>query len=279
MVNIMNCFLNAFKQTVTHVGPPTNHKSSVFNSFSDVLWFIGIILIFVIFIVGMTLIILLMTRKLEVMTGKNGPESRKNLTPTQKFILAASSPTMGNNYKCVIDIWETHTSDSEVKRVKELFEWGWGEFTYENAKKMADECLSHGHNMKYKEYCGGDVSAAELAVKYTDFELGVLEEMKQQYPNQGMLAWDLVRVLSIVGGAYMGGIMEYEEAVNIAFDACKRLQQNFSSWDDMVGSYTLGYQFWRGERKNDRLKYYKRLKKRSWIYKISWDTMLKAEEL
>ena len=46
--------------------------------------------------------------------------------------------------------------------------------------------------------------------------------------------------------------MEYGEAVRIAFETCKLLQENFSSWDDMVGSYTLGYQLWRGKRKTDR---------------------------
>lgn len=74
--------------------------------------------------------------------------------------------------------------------------------------------------------------------------------------------------------------MEYGEAVRIAFETCKLLQENFSSWDDMVGSYTLGYQLWRGKRKKDRLKYYKRLKKSSWIYRSApWDTVLKEEEL
>lgn len=222
---------------------------------------------------------LLMYRWAGIAGGKDGLQSSKGLTPTQKFILAASSPTIGNNYKCVIDIWDTHKSDTEVDKVKKLFEWGWGEFTYENAKNMADDCLNRGYNMKFKDYCSADVSSPEFASKYTDFELRLLEEMKQKYPKQGMLAWDLVRVLSIVGGAYMGGIMEYEEAVKIAFETCRLLQENFSSWDDMVGSYTLGYQFWRGEKKTDRLKYYKRLKRKSWIYQISWDTTLREEEL
>lgn len=47
-------------------------------------------------------------------------------------------------------------------------------------------------------------------MKYTKISSGTME--------QGMLAWDLVRVLSIVGGAYMGGIMEYKEAVKIAWN-------------------------------------------------------------
>lgn len=202
------------------------------------------------------------------------PESAKTLTPTQKFILAASSPTIGNQYKCVIDIWDTHTSDTEVEQVKRLFEWGWGEFTYENAMKMVDDCLHKGYQQKYREYCSG----APLSSEYTAFQRQILEETKQKYPKQGMLAWDLVRVLSILGGAYMGGIMEYEEAAKIALETCKILQDNFSSWDDMVGSYTLGYQYWRGKKKKDRLKYYQRMKK-TWIYQISWNTPLREEEL
>ena len=237
------------------------------------------VVICVVIIVGAMIYIPFLLKWVELAQGKSDSMTKKNLTPTQKFILAASSPTIGNNYKCVIDIWDTHLSAGKADRVKSLFEWGWGPFTYENAKNMAEDCLNRGYNEKYKEYCNANVSSSELHSKYTDFQLGLLEEMKQKYPEQGMLGWDLVRALSVVGGAYMGGIMEYEEAVKIAFQACRLLQENFSSWDDMVGSYTLGYQFWRGKKKKDRLKYYKKLKRRSWIYKISWDTTLREDEL
>ncbi|MBR1693187.1 MAG: DUF1266 domain-containing protein [Lachnospiraceae bacterium] len=213
----------------------------------------------------------------EAMTGKNS--AQLTLTPTQKFILAASSPTIANNYKCVIDIWDTRESSFDVARARELFEWSWGKLTYENARKAADDCMNRGYNAKYKEYCSGSLSSEKLALKYTDFELRIFEETKKKYPGQGMLGWDLVRVLSIVGGAYMGGIMEYKEAAGIALTACRMLQENFSSWDDMVGSYTLGYQFWRGKKKKDRLRYYKSLKRSSRIYEISWDTPLREEEL
>ena len=238
---------------------------------------VATVIICIIIIVGAMIYIPTLYKSIEIMQGKESLESRKTLTPTQKFILAASSPTIGNNYKCVIDIWDTHSSETKRDRVKTLFEWGWGEFTYENAKNMAEDCISRGYNEKFNEYC--EAGASGMSSEYTEFQLGLLEEMKQKYPKQGMLAWDLVRALSVVGGAYMGGIMEYEEAVKIAFSACKLLQENFSSWDDMVGSYTLGYQFWRGKKKKDRLKYYKKLKRRSWIYKIPWDTALKEEEL
>lgn len=273
----MYSFINA-SLSIFGIEQPSGYIGAAFNSPTDILWLIGIILIFVVFMVGSVCIILGWLRRMEIMMGKDAAKSIQNLTCTQKFILAASSPTIGNQYKCVIDIWDTHTSDTEVEKVKKLFEWGWGEFTYENVKNMADDCLNRGYNIKFKEYCSAAGQPSEAALKYTDFERQLLEKMKQKYPKQGMLAWDLVRVLSIVGGAYMGGVMEYGEAAKIALETCRLLQENFLSWDDMVGSYNLGYQFWRGKKKNDRLRYYKKLK-RTWIYKISWNTVLKEDEL
>lgn len=204
---------------------------------------------------------------------------KNHLTPTKKFILAASSCSIGDRYKCVIDIWNTHKSKQGIERVKELFEWGWGEFTYENVKQQIDRLVKAGSNIIFEKYSKNDISETELSSQYSSFQIKMLEKMKEQYPKVGMLAWDMQRILTIVGAAYMGGIMEYEEASELAFKVCIILQENFSSWDDYVGSYTLGYQFWRKRNKKDRLIYYKRLKRFSWIYKIPWNTKLKEEEL
>lgn len=275
LVTVMESYVNSSPHVVYN--PPAKSGLSLPATIIGIICVILVCVTFMFVFSGLVMLWQrLWQRRMEIMTGKEMPN--KTLTPTEKFILAASSPTIGNNYKCVIDIWDTHTSEREVAKVIKLFEWGWGEFTYENTKNMVDHCLNCGHNMKYKEYCNADVSSPDFASKYTDFELQLLKKMKQQYPKQGMLAWDLVRVLSVVGGAYMGGIMKYSEAAQIALETCRLLQRNFSSWDDMVGSYTLGYQFWRGKKKTDRLKYYKKLK-RTWIYKISWSTPLKENEL
>ncbi len=257
---------------------PAGWGIKTLNTPAQILLIILVVLICLTFLVVIIGLILSFERKLLNRAEIKALQSRKNLTPTQKFILAASSPTHSNQQKCVIDIWDTHKSAEEVEKVIALFEWGWGEFTNENARNMAYDCLERGYNTKYKEYCSMDASSPELVSKYSSFQRVLFEKMKQQYPKQGMLAWDLVRALSVVGGAYMGGAMAYEEAVGIAFEACKRLQENFSSWDDMVNNYTLGYQFWRNKKKKDRLRYYKQLKK-TWIYDISWDTVLREDEL
>ena len=284
----MNTFLDVTaipRLVVTHMPYKALLKSiggGVLEPWQVILGIAGVIVICILFILFMWGIISFFTWKNDVMHGKNVPEAQKSLTKTQHFILAASSPTIGNNYKCVIDIWNTRQSEAGKQRAVTLYEWGWGKLTCENAKKCAEDCMTSGYNRKYEEYCNATSSEHLRILRtlwgFTDFQMKLLEEMKQKYPKQGMLGWDLVRALSVVGGAYMGGCMEYEEASEIALKACRLLQENFSSWDDMVGSYTLGYQFWRGKRKTDRLKYYKKLRK-SWIYNIAWDTPLKETEL
>ncbi len=284
----MNTFLDVtatLQPVVTQMSYNAPSKSiggGVLEPWQVILGIAGVIVICTLFILFMYGIIGFFVRKNEVMYGKNAPEVQKSLTKTQHFILAASSPTIGNNYKCVIDIWNTRQSEAGRQRAVTLYEWGWGKLTLENARKYAEDCITSGYNRKYKEYCNATSSESLKILKaswgFTNFQMKLLEEMKQKYPKQGMLGWDLVRVLSIVGGAYMGGCMEYEEASEIALKACRLLQENFSSWDDMVGSYTLGYQLWRGKRRTDRLKYYKKLRK-SWIYNIAWDTPLKETEL
>ncbi len=217
-------------------------NNSAIQSPKDLLMAILVLAMIVGFMVGMVMLIGFLTKWMEAVEGKNPIQSGEGLTPTKRFILAASSPTMGREYKCVIDIWNTRDSEEGRKRVKELFIWGWGEFTIENVRNLVEQL------------------------------------MNREDSKQGMLGWNLVRVLSIVGSAYMGGIMEYEEAAGIALKTCRILQSNFSSWDNMVESYTVGYQKWRGKKKKDRLRYYQRLKK-TWVYEIDWNTELKEEEL
>lgn len=273
MKSVMNVILG-----ISHAKMPASFGIKALKSPTDFLLLILVFAILIVFLAVFIFLIRLYQSKVLDKTDLNAPQGRIKLTPTRQFILAASSPTPANNYKCVIDIWGTHKLEAEVKRAIELFEWGWGDCTYENAKEMAYYCLESGHNIKYQEYCAAGTSSPEFAKEYSKLQMELFEEMKRRYPKQGMLAWDLVRTLSVVGGAYMGGAMEYEEAAQIALEACKRLQDNFSSWDDMVENYTLGYQFWRDKRMNDRLKYYKKLKK-TWIYDIAWNTALREEEL
>lgn len=60
-------------------------------------------------------------------------------------------------------------------------------------------------------------------------------------------AWDLCRVNQLYAQFYICGYMTYEEAMDASLENSLVLQEMYSSWEDMVQSYLLGYQFWKGD--------------------------------
>lgn len=60
-------------------------------------------------------------------------------------------------------------------------------------------------------------------------------------------AWDLCRVNQLYADFYICGYMTYEEAMDASLENSKILQQMYPSWEAMVDSYMLGYQFWQSD--------------------------------
>lgn len=60
-------------------------------------------------------------------------------------------------------------------------------------------------------------------------------------------AWDLCRVNMLYADFYICGYMTYEEAMDASLENSLILQGMYSSWDEMMASYLLGYQFWKGD--------------------------------
>ncbi len=60
-------------------------------------------------------------------------------------------------------------------------------------------------------------------------------------------AWDLCRVNQLYADFYICGYMSYEDALDASLENSLILQKMYSSWEDMVNAYLLGYQFWRSD--------------------------------
>lgn len=60
-------------------------------------------------------------------------------------------------------------------------------------------------------------------------------------------AWDLCRVNQLYADFYICGYMTYEEAMDASFENSLILRKMYSSWDEMVSAYMLGYQFWQSD--------------------------------
>ncbi|MDD6794185.1 MAG: DUF1266 domain-containing protein [Clostridiaceae bacterium] len=205
----------------------------------------------------------------------------KKITDTMRFIRAVSATTSVFNLKTCIDVkgykynpltheyarfllkggWDIHDKHTTIQTIKWLFEKGHNK-DFMNDMKWIKE------NPDYKP-------EEEL-----QFHKEAVQKALKKYPNQGILAWDLCRVTYVAGGGYLAGFLSYKQAIKYCVKACKLLQENYSSWDDMMESYTIGYSDWTGHENEDRLKKYKKLKsKANGLYSVPWNTYLDEEDI
>ncbi|MFV0305626.1 MAG: DUF1266 domain-containing protein [Moheibacter sp.] len=67
---------------------------------------------------------------------------------------------------------------------------------------------------------------------------------KEQLQDKGIIAWDLVRAIGLVGWGYQADYLTDNEAYDYCLSISKKVQNNFSSYEEMAGNYLVGYFFW-----------------------------------
>lgn len=83
-------------------------------------------------------------------------------------------------------------------------------------------------------------------------DLQIVRKYGKDLGQKGILGWDLSRIITITGGAYLAGFLEYEEANEIIMDVARRVQNTFSSWEEIWQNYLIGYEFWSGDYPEDK---------------------------
>ena len=114
-------------------------------------------------------------------------------------------------------------------------------------------------------------------IVYSMYQVGMDEDV--------ITAWDLCRVNELCGDFYLSGYMTYEEAMDISLENSLILQEKYSSWDELMDSYILGYQFWQSDPcltdDSPTLKRYHNyevlLEMQDGPYSLDWDMELKKE--
>ena len=62
--------------------------------------------------------------------------------------------------------------------------------------------------------------------------------------ERGIVAWDLVRYIALCRWGYLAGYLSEPEAWDRIMPAALRLQQTFSSWQDLQTDFLIGREFW-----------------------------------
>ncbi|GFI46846.1 hypothetical protein IMSAGC019_02166 [Lachnospiraceae bacterium] len=181
---------------------------------------------------------------------------------------------------------------------KYLLKSSWGVSDRETAMEKARWLKEEGH----RKACGECIKELE--------EMGLLELEEKEFQKKfllsslranayryviayglyhagkdeaAMAAWDLCRLNQMYASYYICGYMTYEEAMDASLENSLELQEMFSSWEEMMESYLLGYQFWQSEsgKKEDsptqeRYRIYEMLQAlEDSPYKLAWDMELK----
>ena len=178
---------------------------------------------------------------------------------------------------------ETNSAD-----VKEMLESSWGVTDRASADETMDWILTEGHRTTYKENMKSleeagikDVAAEERkAFIEENFYITSDEAEKsvalyanyEQYGENALDAWDYCRALSLAAWYYHAGYYTEQEALDKSMEIAQMMQPLYSSWDEAMNSYLLGYEYWAEESADERRAVYEELKaEEDSVYNVDWN--------
>ncbi len=88
-------------------------------------------------------------------------------------------------------------------------------------------------------------------------------EMYKQYGEEAIDGWDYCRALNVLSYCYLAGYYTEEEALDMSLEIAQLIQPLFDSWDDLIGSWLRGYEYWAEESSAERQAIYEEIKTRS----------------
>ena len=93
----------------------------------------------------------------------------------------------------------------------------------------------------------------------------------EQYGENAIDAWDYSRAISLATFYYHAGYYTEQEALDKSLEIAQIMQPLYSSWDEAMNSYLLGYEYWSEESAEERRAIYEELKaEENSLYNIDW---------
>ena len=193
----------------------------------------------------------------------------------------------------------THTYYNE-SLTKVLLRQSWDVVDRESAIETIEWLKEEGHRKTYRKYLEEleqlgmlDLDADAFMEALVSLEMEgylyryvIVYSLYQAGMDEDVItAWDLCRVNELCGDYYLSGYMTYEEAMDISLENSLILQEKYSSWDELMDSYILGYQFWQSDPcltddspTLERYRYYEvLLEMQDGPYSLDWNMELKKE--
>lgn len=182
-------------------------------------------------------------------------------------------------------------NESNAAMEKELLEEWWGVTDRASADETLDWLLTEGHRTDYIslmtnfEADGMSDVPEDLYVDYLLEFYDVTEEQAYAFANayaayqksgaSAIDGWDYCRAVSLLGYYYLAGYYTETEALDKAFEVSQKIQSEFGSWDEMMESYLIGYEYWGETSSEERRDVYEEIKyEEGSPYLLDWNLPL-----
>ena len=130
------------------------------------------------------------------------------------------------------DAWDIHDRVDLLRQIKSLTNSGHNSSFLEYVK-FINSMTKREYEKLLKEVSGID-----------EYMFPLNKELGEKWGKRGIMAWDLFRVSNLAQWGYMAGYLTYNEALAAAEPAARKLQKNFSSWEEAYDNYVDGHVWW-----------------------------------
>jgi hypothetical protein len=146
----------------------------------------------------------------------------------------------------------TITPDGEEYEKQQLSQ-GWGISNRDDLLRKLAWLQYQGHRFGFEEFgrridalTEQDILALEAKVQSNpqlETQLDVVIKNHRNLGEKSILAWDLIRYISLCRWGYLAGYFSQEETWDLVMPAALRLQQTFDSWQDLQNNYLIGREY------------------------------------
>lgn len=146
-----------------------------------------------------------------------------------------------------------------VEELKLVLIESWGIYTKEDAVRQIKWLKRSGHNKQFEKLRKFILAATnDDEGTFQKIKFNIMQEMfttdpfladfawehRNDLAEDGIIAWDMGRLVNVARWSYTVGYISEEEALEAMAFAGKKVREKFNSWDEFADNYRLGRAFW-----------------------------------
>jgi hypothetical protein len=161
----------------------------------------------------------------------------------QRFALALPGVWLASNQGSFAHLGGRPAGPSARRWARGVLKDSWGVTDADTLRDRVAWLTTEGHTAEYRETCAR-FDALPAHERESELRLMFVGRFRSEVGEQGLLAWDRVRVINVVGWGFLAGYVTEAEAWDLILPAARACQRAYGSWQELGRHYLLGMAFW-----------------------------------